>query len=143
MNTYRQMLNNLAWASTVPYFRDRTMVVCYRNLTTDLDVASRTVDAVHQFFLYGGSNDVLNDNASENVSKSDMSTAGDKHVKADSDERGRKIDRIINNRGSHSSGYSHDPELRRRLVEVVRDVDMEHYDGDIAWIDSCLLAACR
>ncbi|KAL7547113.1 hypothetical protein ACHAWF_010424 [Thalassiosira exigua] len=33
---------------------------------------------------------------------------------------------------------SHDPALRSRLKEVIRDLDARYYNGELAWLDSVL-----
>lgn len=37
---------------------------------------------------------------------------------------------------AHST--SHDPELRNRLVGIIKQIDAEYYNGDIAWLNSVL-----
>jgi len=36
--------------------------------------------------------------------------------------------------GRHST--SHDPQVRQRLVEVIRQLDRDYFNGEIAWLDS-------
>jgi len=35
---------------------------------------------------------------------------------------------------AHST--THDPNVRERLIKVIKKIDDEHYGGDIAWLDS-------
>jgi len=45
-----------------------------------------------------------------------------------------------NGRGDGHGGHgtSQDPVLRARLVEAIKEVDKEHFNGDVAWLKAIL-----
>jgi len=113
---YRQLLNNLAWSAAVPYFRERTMPLCYEDFTPSTSVenylkkASSAIDRLVDFYRMN----------STIVSKAD------------------RMDRLRSIAGNGAKGHatSHDHELRERLRDIIFTLDRKYYNGDIAWLNS-------
>jgi len=47
---------------------------------------------------------------------------------------------VLPGHNEYSGGHSttHDPAIRGHLIDLVKKLDEEHYNGDIAWINSFL-----
>jgi len=105
---YRVMLS--AWALSVafPHVRDRTLNICYEDLSSkDPQRAGETMTKVLDF-LYNGT----------------------QH------KPWKGYEPSQNDAAGHAT--SQDPDLRKRLIKVIKRIDQKYFDGDIAWLDSML-----
>ena len=92
--------------------RGRVKYVCFERLSSkDHSVVRRTAEDVLDF-LY-------DDSATEKESR----------LRASWEYRAS-----MSSSGAHAT--SHDPELRRRLTEIVQQLDRDYYDNDIAWLNN-------
>jgi len=116
-NMYKQLINNVAWSVAVPYFRNRTMALCYEDFVADvngnfnLTAASRSVDRVLEFFR-----------AESTISRQ---------------ERLERLRTLVGGSvTSEQHSTSHETNLRSRLRQIVFDLDRRYYGGDIAFLDA-------
>ena len=126
---YRILINNLAWASVVPHFRDRTMTLCFDDFTSSPERASKVIGEALEFL-----------NVTQTQHDVEARLAGLRQIvrpppaKANSSGAGTG--------GNKHAAYSHDAELRARLRELVKKIDRDVYGGQIAWLESSRLVPC-
>jgi len=119
---YVTLMTIWALAREVPFFAERTLTICYEELMSNPDEA-RTVQGILDF-LYNRTSTY--DQAKSTTTYRAEATPGSPSAS----QRPREYS------GAHAT--SHDQALRDRLIGVIRRIDAEHYNGDIAWLDSVL-----
>lgn len=117
-----QLVNNLAWMNRVQYFRERTLVVCYEDLASFLSgnvtTTLKAIDEIRMFFQ---------------LDKQDEEDKEQQH--RPSSARKQKLE-ILATKNHEGHSTSHDPNIRDRLRKLVFDIDKEHYNGELFWLDS-------
>lgn len=105
---YRVMLSSWALSVGFPHVSERTLNICYEDLSSkDSQRAETTMTNVLNFFFNGT-----------------------KHKRWKGYEPGQ------NDAGGHAT--PHDPDLRKRLIKTIKKIDHKYYNGDISWLDSML-----
>jgi len=110
MNTkYNSILGIWALSQEFAYVRERTSTVCFEKLSSNDEILVRDeIERVINFLFNGTSHNFDHW----------------QHHKRKAFARAHQT--------------SHDPVLRQRLVETIRGLDQEHYNGDIAWLRSVI-----
>jgi len=126
-----EVLNRLSSSSSSSSspLNDRIKFVCYEDLASANKSAVRDKADEAQYFLWGDSYEVQ-----RNSRSGETMTAGSR---GSSDSAASSSSSSSAYAGVHST--SHDPELRRKLVDIIADFDAKHYHGDIAWINRTLI----
>jgi len=126
---YQVELAAFGIAMGIRHVGERTKSVCYEDLASkDSDRVNRTMTSLLNF-LYNGTDH----KPWQRIQQLD-GDGGDSYGGANSDniDTGNATRTVV----GHST--SKDPDLRRRLIELVKRIDFEYYRGDVAWLDSVL-----
>lgn len=116
---YVTLLTNLALAREIPAYADRTLAVCYGDLTSpNATKIASTVHKIQRHLYNATSNEEL-----------PYPWLGDAREFAKSYS------------GGHST--SKDPTLRQQLLDAVYKVDSEAFNGEIAWLNSSGIFPCH
>jgi len=107
--SYRGVLEHLALAQQLSSLNKRSFTICYE----DLSSADKDLDTINEALNFWFDGDM------GSVKPWNGKLPGHKDYS-----------------GGHST--SHDPELRQRLVDVIKILDAKHYNNEIAWVDSVL-----
>lgn len=106
---YEVMLSAWGLSQGLPYVGDRTLNICYEDMASkDMNRSKATTETVLDFFHNGT-----------------------KHKPW----RGFEPD-MTHDAGGHAT--SKDPDMRKRLIKIIKRLDHKYYNGDIAWLDSML-----
>jgi len=121
---YRTILSRFALAQDIEPIRERTRVVCYEDLVSH-EKGQEAARGIVSFLLNNGA-------AGRGNIVADSRGLVGAAVPADEPKSQTKEQY----RGGHAT--SQDKDLREKLKKLIEELDAEHYDGDIAWLDSVL-----
>jgi len=114
---YKTLMTNAALSRGFLELGERTKVVCYEDLASRrTDVVAKAMNSVFDFFYSDSGNPTT---TNEYRWQPPLTTTAEATGA---------------NHGGH--GTSQDPALRNQLVQVIKEVDEEFFDGDVSFFKS-------